>query len=124
MIGAAFVFKILYSLYSLYTQNYVFKLMIDEYYYQLKSKLNKFYSNNRSLLDILLMGALIVLGIVIYMLYIQDPVMCDSPNITSLFNKSSIGSFNPIPTNPSPEGIELPVPGRRCPSCLERGDTV
>jgi hypothetical protein len=61
---------------------------------------------------------------------LSDTIICDGPdwidNINTMLgqvgdNDSPIGSE----ANPQPFGEpQDPVPGRRCPACLEKGDTV
>lgn len=68
--------------------------------------------------------SLIVLSIVLLSCYVGNPVYCDAPDIC--INMELIKDYDVVDsTLPRPEGeTQLPVPGRRCPSCLERGDTV
>lgn len=90
--------------------------------------LNK-YSNSVPKWFIIIVGILLV---VILYSYIYTPVLCDSPDWNTIYE--NVNQTKPVSSLPTPGGSgedssgivpqEYPVPGRRCPSCLERGDTV
>ena len=59
-----------------------------------------------------------------------DNILCDGPdwvdNVNTMLNQVG-DNGSPIGSEPNPQPFgepQDPLPGRRCPACLEKGDTV